>query len=143
MWGSMSSDVGLTLAGIWDDTMQLVLYTSLHATCACRTLERRRHKDRVKRISRALNPKNWRLGRGAAAGEQEGLPPPVPPVSGILTLSLQPSQAPANDYTGDVGEGPGTGDSQFKAVHQGQSLMWESVHDTTSIYFITVDSIIN
>ena len=97
----------------------------------------------MKRISRALNPKNWRLGRGAAAGDQEGLPPPVPPVSGILTLSLQPLQAPANDYTGDVGEGPGTGNSQFKSVHQGQSLIWESVHSTSIYIYITVDSIIN
>ena len=89
--------------------------------CVCRTLERKRHKDRVRRISRVLNPKNWRLGR-AAAGDQEELPPPDPPVSGILTLSLQPPQAAANDYTGDMGEGSGTGHPQ-QSLHQSQSTL--------------------
>ncbi|XP_076440378.1 uncharacterized protein LOC143279927 [Babylonia areolata] len=66
------------------------------------TLERRRRKDRIKRFSQALNPKNWHWSRGGKeTGEEEEnipQPPPAPPVSGILTLSLEPSHAVANQY---------------------------------------------
>lgn len=77
---------------------------------SCSSVVRKRRKDRVKRITQVLNPKNWRLSRatgGPEATEHEDLPPPLPPVSGILTLSLQPSQATFNDYMGEIGEGSG------------------------------------
>ncbi|KAK7504070.1 hypothetical protein BaRGS_00004802 [Batillaria attramentaria] len=64
-----------------------------------RAKKRSRSKDRVRRLSRALNPKNWRKTR--AGPEQEELPPPNAKVSGLLTLSLQPSQAKSNEYLSD------------------------------------------
>lgn len=62
--------------------------------------------DQVKRLSKAFNPKNWKFSRAAAAESEVTLPPPGYTASGILTLALQPPQAAANVYQGDVGDCP-------------------------------------
>lgn len=61
------------------------------------------HKQRLKRLSRALNPRKWRLGKSS---EPEVLPPPGVPVSGIFTLAMQPSKASSNEYISSIEDDP-------------------------------------